>query len=319
MTAIVDHSTTTVFPHRCLNTTGDSKLDFAHKRLTEVFERAEKIYFDDSARFVFFSDSHRGDNGRADAFLANEALFIQALQYYHQNGFTYVEVGDGDELYKYRLCDVQRAHGRAFDLLHQFDQKNRLHLVFGNHDIETENEIANRQARIERDGIPAYEGIILCHAQTGQHIFVVHGHQVDFMSDRFRVFSRWVVRYVWKPLQTLFLGSTLGQKDRSQGFKMAEKVLLRYREVQRARIEGRISNWLAACQQPIICGHTHAPKFAQPGTIPYFNTGSCVYPGHITGIEIQDGQIAPVRWMGQSRTGIERELMSPPKALTLYN
>ena len=35
------------------------------KRLTEVFESAHEIPFDDSGKFVFFSDIHRGDNSWA--------------------------------------------------------------------------------------------------------------------------------------------------------------------------------------------------------------------------------------------------------------
>jgi len=70
------------------------------KRLTEVFEMAEEVPFDDSSKIVLFSDCHRGDNGWADDFAHNQSLFFFALEHYYAQGFTYIEIGDGDELYE---------------------------------------------------------------------------------------------------------------------------------------------------------------------------------------------------------------------------
>jgi hypothetical protein len=61
-------------------------------------------------------------------------------------------------------------------------------------------------------------------------------------------------------------------------------------------ISRRIASWAAAQQQLVICGHTHRPVFARPGAPPYFNTGACLHPGQITGIEIAGGRIQLVRW-----------------------
>ena len=60
-------------------------------------ESAKTINFDDSSKFVLFSDLHRGNGGKADAFLPNAELFLASLQNYVRRGFTYVEVGDGEE------------------------------------------------------------------------------------------------------------------------------------------------------------------------------------------------------------------------------
>ncbi len=41
----------------------------------------------------------------------SKELFLHALTPYYQESFTYVEVGDGDELWKNRkFSDVRRAH-----------------------------------------------------------------------------------------------------------------------------------------------------------------------------------------------------------------
>ena len=48
-------------------------------RLTEVFELSEKLPFDDSSKFILFSDCHRGDNSWADDFAQNQTLFFRDL------------------------------------------------------------------------------------------------------------------------------------------------------------------------------------------------------------------------------------------------
>ncbi len=68
------------------------------KRLTEVFESSEKIKLDDTSRFILFSDCHRGDNSWADDFAHNQNIYFHALTRYYDEGFTYIEIGDGDEL-----------------------------------------------------------------------------------------------------------------------------------------------------------------------------------------------------------------------------
>ena len=68
------------------------------KRLSEVFESSEEIFFDDSSKFIFMSDCHRGDGSWADSFRKNRNNYYAALTYYYNNNYTYIELGDGDEL-----------------------------------------------------------------------------------------------------------------------------------------------------------------------------------------------------------------------------
>jgi len=284
-------------PQQRLQSVPGSHCTYAHRRLTEVLKAAKHVPFDDSARIVFFSDCHRGDNSRADGFVRNKGLFIHALTHYRQKGFTYIEVGDGDELWKNRQFGaVRRAHGRIFDLLHQFDREQRLQLIVGNHEIQ-----GNRHDQVEKDGMAAHEGLILQHARTGQRIFCVHGHQADFKSDRLHIVGRFGARHIWRRLQLLGVGSPPSHAHNSQN---------------RIRIQQRVVEWLQANRQVVICGHTHHPSFAAHGEPPYFNTGSCLYAGYITGLEIWDGKIVPVRWSVRNRAGqIRREVMAPPRKL----
>lgn len=270
----------------------------AYRRMTQAFQAARTILFDDDSRLIFFSDLHRGDNSRADAFARNEDLFLGALRHYLRRGFSYVEVGDGDELWQNsRLGDVKRAHRRTFDLLHTFAGVERLHMVFGNHDIQ-----GFQRRRMTKDGLTAHEGLVLKHAEDGQRIFVVHGHQVDFKSDALYRLSRLIIRHIWRHVQNLGItdvASTIGESR------------------NRETIRHRVSEWIEAHKQMVICGHTHTPKFAGPDELPYFNTGSGVFDGYITGLEIQNGEIALVKWLRNEWGRAERSLLAPPRPLSL--
>lgn len=305
MTIAIEAITARTLPKQYPGTIQDGPHTFAHRRLTEVFEAAKRVLFDDSSRIVLFSDCHRGNNSRMDEFARNAELFLNALTYYYREGFTYIEVGDGDDLWQNRrFSDIRRAYGRIFDLLHRFDRQDRLHLILGNHEIQ-----GNRRDRVEKDGIIAREGLILHHSRTGQRIFVLHGHQADFKSDRFYVASRFVARYIWRRVQLLTIGSRPSRADDSRN---------------RGKIRQRITEWVQANRQIVICGHTHRPMSAAYGEPPYFNTGSCLYSGYITGLEIQNGEITLVKWSTrpEMRHGraprVERELMSPPRKLRLF-
>jgi predicted phosphodiesterase len=270
----------------------------AYRRLTQAFDAARTALFNDSSRLVFFSDLHRGDNSRSDAFAQNEDLFLQALAHYYREGFTYIEVGDGDELWQNRrFSAVKRAHQRTFDLLHTFAGEDRLHMIFGNHDIQ-----GLRHRRLKKDGLTAHEGLILRHAQTGQRIFAVHGHQVDFKSDGIYLVSRFVTRHIWRHLQNLGFSDVATSVGESRN---------------RGTLRERVSEWIDVHRQMVICGHTHTPKFAADGATPYFNTGSGVFDGYITGLEILNGAIAPIKWVRSGRGQAERWLLAPPRKLRL--
>ncbi|MBU0497405.1 MAG: serine/threonine protein phosphatase, partial [Candidatus Thermoplasmatota archaeon] len=103
------------------------------KRLSEVFQKSQTLLFDETSKFIFFSDCHRGDNSWADDFAHNEKLFFHALNYYFDQGFTYVELGDGDELWENKnFSEIREAHSHVFWLLHKFYDAKRFYLLFGN-------------------------------------------------------------------------------------------------------------------------------------------------------------------------------------------
>ena len=77
----------------------------------------------------------------------------------------------------------------------------------------------------------------------------------------------------------------------------------------------------------LIAGHTHRSVFPVPGKPPYFNTGSCVHPRCIVGIEINNGLITLVKWyvnVKQSNDGgtlfiNRKELVKPIRLQDFFN
>lgn len=292
----------------------------AFNRLSQVFKGAEKIPFDDSSRIIIMSDVHRGDGSLADNFYRNQNLYFAALTYYYDENFTYIELGDGDELWENpRLSVIMEKHGNVFWLLSRFIRKGRFYSLFGNHDIvKRSKEYIKREDSDKLDSevreflslfgsVKYHEGLILKHREWGGEVFLVHGHQVDFFNDRLWPLSRFLVRYLWRPLQLIGI-----QEPTSASRNRGKKVV----------VERQLLQWVRAKKQVLIAGHTHRPRFPKAGKSPCFNDGSCVHPRCITGIEITGGNIALIKWSVKTKTDgvlyIGRDILAGPEPLKAY-
>lgn len=294
----------------------------SHKRLERAYRNARVIPFDDASRFVLFSDCHRGDNSFADEFASNRNLYFHALKQYFREGFQYVELGDGDELWEnLHFQTLFEAHKNVYLLLREFHLSGRLHLIWGNHDmVYKDPDYVSRHLGTYFDpidgtdrelfrGIQYHEALVLKHEQTGQELFLCHGHQADWWNYTFWRWSRFLVRVLWKPLQVW------GIADPTSPAKNYKELI---------RIEKRIKKWILSRDLMItIAGHTHRPRFPEPGQIPFFNDGSCVHPRSITGLEIQNGQICLIKWhIATTEEGllrVERVLLEGPQKLSDYH
>ena len=69
------------------------------KRLDQAFKNVPVLPLDDNHKYVVFSDCHRGSGNNNDNFIKNEHLYLAALRHYNRMQYTYVELGDGDELW----------------------------------------------------------------------------------------------------------------------------------------------------------------------------------------------------------------------------
>lgn len=264
------------------------------KRLTEAYEHARVEQIDDTSRYVFIGDCHRGDGSLSDEFTRNENAYLHALEQYFREGYTYVEVGDGDELWEFSSYRaIKRAHAEAFAAIKRFFDAGRFVLLWGNHNNELRRRsytqehlytLTDRQTGEVQEflpGIEPCEALRLVHAQTGQEFLALHGHQGDFGNDGGWVFSMLALRYFWRYLHAV------GAKN-----PVSPAVNRRKRE----HIERDYHAWVGAHRVSLICGHTHLYSYPVRGELPYFNAGACVYPSYLTALELADGQITLVKW-----------------------
>ena len=293
----------------------------SQKRLSRAYTKAKVIDFDDRSKFILFSDCHRGDNSFADEFANNRNIYFHALRYYFNEGFQYCELGDGDELWEHLSFEpLFEAHKNVYLLMKRYHEENRLHLIYGNHDMVYKNpEYVKKHLQTyfdpkeEKDTVlfqdlTFHEAILLKHQRTGQEIFLTHGHQADFMNYHGWRFQRFLVRVLWKPLQVW------GIADPTSPAKNNKELI---------KVEKRIKKWILHNNLIMtIVGHTHRPRFPEPGDIPFFNDGSCVHPRSITGIEIEEGKISLIKWQISTKEDgtlqIVRVLLEGPQKIIDY-
>lgn len=290
------------------------------KRISGVFEAAEEIPFDDSSRIILMSDVHRGDGSLADNFAGNKNIYYTALTHYYNENYTYIEIGDGNELWQNKkLSEIVAVHSDVFKLLSQFFREDRYYLIYGNHDMVYRDENYVREHLFKYfdeeekmhihlcKNIKAHEGLVLKHGVTGQRILLMHGHQADFFDYDLWRLARFLVRYIWTPLE-LF-----GLNDPTRAAKNYSK---------KEAVERELIKWVAQEKVMLISGHTHRPTFPEVGKLPYFNDGSCVHPRGITGIEISDGKIALIKWSVKAKADgtlfIGKDVLAGPQKLTDY-
>ncbi|HAL29976.1 MAG TPA: serine/threonine protein phosphatase [Coriobacteriia bacterium] len=285
------------------------------RRLTEAYQNARVISFDDESRFVFISDCHRGDGSLSDEFMRNENSYLHALNYYYRNGFVYVEVGDGDELWEHpHFKHIRGAHHDTFRAIERFFDDGRYVLIWGNHNnflrdasyVEKNLHVHHNEYTGEvyrfMPGIEPIESVVFQHDPSGQEIVVLHGHQGDFANDQFWWPTMFALRHFWRYVHAL------GARNPASPAKNALK---------RHKIERHYTKWIKAHKKAPICGHTHRFKYPRDGEVPYFNAGCCVYPTMLTAIELSRGELRLVLWHvvsdADGHLKVERRVIGGPE------
>jgi len=305
--------------------------DLYNSLLTNPGKKGVIIPFDaDRDKFIILSDQHKGARNRADDFVLAEKNYLAALDYYHLEGYHYINLGDSEELWENGILSVKKHNKATFEKEKQFLSEGAFLKVFGNHDLYWDNDplAGIMLEQIYGQAIKVYEGIIL---QTKINkkpvsIYLTHGHQGDLQSDG-NWFSKWFVANIWGPLQA-YLEVNPNTPATNDHLKTQHNQIM-------YDWSSRQSNLL------LITGHTHQPvfrslthlerlyielekaeqandslaikqlhqqinlhvlkgesKFTFPGYRPsYFNTGCCCFDdGDITGIEITEGCIRLIKW-----------------------
>lgn len=283
----------------------------ADSRLNAAFAHAPTFPLCRSSRYVLFSDCHRGCGTNNDNFLKNQNLYFAALQHYYNRGFTYIELGDGDELWENRSFEaIKGIHNNTFWLLSRLYQEGRLIMLYGNHDIVKRKKTFVRRScssylcstSQERElfpGIIFYSGAVLKNTDWGRDVYLTHGHQADFFNSVLWRTSRFLVRYIWKPLEsTGFLDPTSAAKNNTK----------------KKKVERTLTGWAEKNDCILVTGHTHRPMLDE--SVSYCNSGSCVHPRCITCMEIEQLKISLVKWTLGTHPDrtlyVAREVLSGP-------
>ncbi len=283
----------------------------ADSRLNAAFAHAPTFPLCRSSRYVLFSDCHRGCGTNNDNFLKNQNLYFAALQHYYNRSFTYIELGDGDELWENRSFEaIKGIHNNTFWLLSRLYQEGRLIMLYGNHDIVKRKKTFVRRScssylcstSQERElfpGIIFYSGAVLKNTDWGRDVYLTHGHQADFFNSVLWRTSRFLVRYIWKPLEsTGFLDPTSAAKNNTK----------------KKKVERTLTGWAEKNDCILVTGHTHRPMLDE--SVSYCNSGSCVHPRCITCMEIEQLKISLVKWTLGTHPDrtlyVAREVLSGP-------
>ncbi len=279
-----------------------------NRRMKRLYRQANRLDLDEHPRLFIFSDCHRGAGDKADDFRHNQALFLKVLHYYRERGYSFIELGDGDELWENVAFEkILETYDEIFRFYSDLSRSGRFHFVWGNHnrDWKYRKEIPRLiEEKIDPDHrIEGIEGLVL--HKRDMELFLLHGHQGELINDSLWWIGRFFVKIFWRPIQLKF-----GLPDVTSAAKNHRV---------RIRADRRFIKWTRKNRIPVIIGHTHRPIFPKPGQHPYFNSGSCIHPKGISGIEIDGDCMTLVKWNpgDRDRSGtIQRGILGGPGSLS---
>jgi predicted phosphodiesterase len=209
-----------------------------------------------------------------------ETSYLAALDYYFENKFQYISLGDSEELWENTLMQVKKHNTITFEAEKKFILKDRFFKVFGNHDLYWDNSlIVSQQLKaIYGKKLRVFEGVILEKDNKEERIqkqkngetfsflkkkpeaddealpiancpitiFLTHGHQGDASSDG-NWFSKFFVANIWAPLQS-YLRINFNTPAYDEDLKTAHNLIM--------------YEWSAKYKSLVlITGHTHQPVF----------------------------------------------------------
>ena len=182
------------------------------------------------------------------------------------------------------MSKIIEAHSDVFELQAKFHKQNRLYLIYGNHDIVKRKENFTSKhcdsypcccctnPHLENKpllpNVKVVEGIILenTSAENTEGIYLTHGHQAELLNSTFWPLARFLVRYVWKPLESFGALNPISAAENS---------------TRKDKTEKRLHNFAQRSSILLIAGHTHR-AFLSDSDPHYCNSGSCVHPYSVT-------------------------------------
>lgn len=206
-----------------------------YKPLNDLYNRTPAHDISKKDKIVVFSDLHLGNGKSSDDFAHNGDFFLHLLQnYYYPRDFHLVLNGDIEELHKFSLKAILSKWGDIYRILEQFQQRQALTKLEGNHDY---NLYQKKEFLLK---FPLARACKLC--CKGNTIFIFHGHQAGYFFSFMQPISAFVVRYISHPL---------GIKNYSVAFNSRK----------RYQVEKRVYDFARSKKILAVIGHTHRPLF----------------------------------------------------------
>ena len=245
-----------------------------------IFEALDKLYKDihvhpgkegliipydtRTGKFIIFSDQHKGKRNGADDFMQCESNYLQALQYYNEQEFCFINLGDSEELWENSIWQVKKKNKENFEAEKKFIAKGKYIKVFGNHDLFWDNDpLAWWHLKdIYDEKLKVYEGVVLQPSTNLQQstantplpanyspltIFLTHGHQGDAQSDG-NWFSKFFVANIWAPLQAFLRINPNTPAYDAEKKTLHNNIMYEWSSEQKDLL--------------LVTGHTHQPVFA---------------------------------------------------------
>lgn len=213
-----------------------------------------------SLRMVIFSDHHRGAKTGADDFAECQDTYHAALRHYLPQNYRLTLLGDVEELWECSPQSVIAAYESTLRLEQEFHNGGGYTRIYGNHDdvwtTTWQMKMHLEPFICDASGcgviLEALSLTLTDEDRVLGELFLTHGHQGTPDSDRFAPFSRFVVRYLWRPLQRLL---KIRSNTPSQDYDL------------RMQHELSMARWAESQDKLLlVTGHTHHPVFPQRDT-----------------------------------------------------
>lgn len=202
----------------------------------------------DNDKYVLISDLHLGDGSLADDFRNNTKVMEKALQYYKNQGYKCIILGDCEELWQFDADEIRKEYNDSIYAKFRAFGKNNLIRIWGNHDSEWGCPID--PATNNKNTTCAHEGLKMKIVGGKVKILLVHGHQGTTDSDKKSWISRFFVRGIVKPIEYAtkwLIPSWHKASTKSMFTKSYDKNLY---------------DWAKKKKVALICGHSHRSIFA---------------------------------------------------------
>ncbi len=317
------------------------------RALDKALRKAKRIGVDlKKEKLIIVSDQHIGDGKRgSDDFQINRSVYLKVLDHYLENGFFLISVGDTEELWECDFDKIFDLNKEIYDMERRFFLEGRLIRIFGNHDrfwnIKSFREKNSIFSDMEiPEAILINDKIFITHGHQGEiESDILWPLSRWIVRNIWKPFQRltgipstspsqnWKVRdkreefyYSWaKKRKILFIAGhthramfeSLSKIDRLRmKIEELEKSLEGLAEERRTFVREEIEKINEEIEKSLLENRDGKLEKRLEKEIPvpcYFNSGCCIYPNGMTGIEIEEGIIRLVKW--EREDGVIRKIL----------